>query len=74
MTDIMFSPSTMRVCTPFSAGVQATLQLNENFEADGKPLHTAPIDVETLSESFSNENITDWERRSIDSWTDLKTD
>ena len=72
MATVMYSPSERKVCAQIGPGMCGTLVLNENYEADTDPIHAAPIDVRTLSESFTNEEITDWEEREIELWTDLK--
>lgn len=71
---VMYSPSTRRVCAAIGPGICGTLVLNENFEVDPNPIHAAPIDPRTMSESFSNERITDWQEHKIELWTDLKSE
>jgi hypothetical protein len=69
MKTILFSPSTKRVIWNNGA-MTFTTQLSEDFSPE-KHIHAAPIDEDSMAEAFTNEEIGDFEERSINLWTDL---
>lgn len=69
-TEVLYSPSVRRVISPIDAGMTGTIQLDEKFQAINL-VHAAPIDSQTMADSFTNKEIGDWEIKEIDDWTDL---
>lgn len=67
---VLYSPSEKRVIYNDGLG-SITLQLNDNFEVV-KNIHEAPIDIETMSKSFSNTGIGFISREIEKYWHELK--
>ena len=68
---VLYSPSTKRVIAPLNMGTIATFQLNEQWEATDI-VHAAPVDLDTMAESFTNEEIADWMECEIsEHWREL---
>lgn len=65
---VLHSKTTKRVIAPSASGGSITMIFDE------KPadlIHAAPTDIDTMSESFSNREISDWEEKNITKWDDL---
>ena len=60
---ILYSPSTRRAIY-YYGDYAITSIVDDNYRVE-QNLHSAPIDLETMSESFSNQSIKDWEERWI---------
>ena len=60
---ILYSPSTSRVIYYYN-GFAVTSIVTDYYQVV-ENLHSAPIDLETMRESFSNQEIKDWEERWI---------
>ena len=60
---ILYSPSTNRAI--YYYGSYAVTSIVDNDYKVEQNLRSAPIDLETMSESFSNQEIKDWEERWI---------
>ena len=60
---ILYSPSTRRAIYYYN-GFSVTSEVDDEYKVV-ENIHSAPIDLETMSQSFSNESIKDWEERWI---------
>lgn len=69
-TRILYSPSTHRVIARVSADLIGTIQLDKTFRAE-RVIYAAPVDMDEMADSWSNQDIDDWEERNIRAWADL---
>ena len=68
-TEVLYNKSTRRAIMDAPNG-SMTIQLNKEFHYVGV-VHSATIDKETMSKSFSNDGL-DWEKREIGYWNELQ--
>ncbi len=73
MTKILYSKSTRRCIISDPLGNTDCLILKDLPDGivGGEVIHSAPIGLEAMSESFSNKDIHDWEEKEILSFDNL---
>lgn len=70
-TKILYSPSTHRVIVPVINDLTGTIQLNKALRTH-RTIYAAPISMKDMADSWTNQDIDDWEERDITFWTDLQ--
>ena len=66
---VYYSPSTKRVCYQARDGMCVTGLIENNKMS--KLIHAAPVPVTTMIDSFTNQEIDDWEIKEIHTWSEL---
>lgn len=68
---VLHSPSTNRVIYDTING-SITVEISKESDIIvANPVHSAPIDMYSMSKSFTNEDVNDWETKTINKWNDL---